>query len=153
MYNDFPILSDIEYLKLQKKYSQTPQHSKQQQLLKTVENLQTCTNLINHHKHNINLALKNILIANNSHIELTINNISDSFNIPIKQQTKISNFNVATYLKLLLKSISNIDSILEIEKKDFLRSILKSSKEEIFSAILSTFEILEKTNIHIFKYM
>lgn len=150
-YNDFPIMNDEDYLKLNTLYSQ-PQTDKHRLMFDLCTKLNQCRNMCFFITDNHNKKIKDSLLGASKTLTKLFNNFSSTFNIQ-PSNNQITEGNIFLFMKLLNSTIKLLQSWAEIEKKEYYQKLISNSSLEILEILDQLFGALLTSNISFFKHM
>ncbi len=150
-FNDFPILSDNDYLVLNSKYTQqTNRKSHIFTIYMELKNLHSsCFEL----KDKFNANVSNTIEQTRNCVLKLSNNLSELFNLDPNQNTQIKNFNIFYFMKKITKLISLYSEWITYEDKEYFKQTAQKSIKELSHCLSNILNALELSNIYIFKHM
>ncbi len=153
IYNDNPILNELDYLTIDKHYQSTQTLDRKTLVLRIYNELSSCLNncllIENRYNKNIQKLLKSTSITVDKHL----NNLSTLFNLPATKTQSASSFNLFTFLKKINKTCLLLIEWLKIEDKEYYKTTLIKTLNELLGVCKEMFSTLENSEIHFFKYM
>ena len=152
-YNDFPILSNDEYKFLNEQYSLNPSFDRKTYLFKICTELLSCINICVGLNGRFNSKICYTISDSKQVLEKILNNLTSTFNISMSSQKEISNFNLFTFLKKIINTVSLITSLTNFEQKEYYKTMLTKSTNELLKILENIITALENSNLHFFTHM
>ncbi len=152
-YNDFPILDDDTYRMMMNEYNNTLPFDRNTTINKLFLELDECKNfclgLTKHVNKKIQLAVEKAKIE----IEKILENFHATFTINVKSQKEIKDFNLFTFIKKLINSISSMNIWANNEQKTYYKNLASMNIVTLIKILVEIIEALENSNLHLFKFM
>ena len=155
-YNDFQIMDDSAYEMIKHSYEnifQTPTFERGNHIETICSELKKASNSTFTLKENLNFQIRKQIEKTNQILLKNFDNLTNLFNINIKQQQQIKGFNIFSFLNQLIKIFSLLQTWQTNETKEYFKSVAKNSLNEILSSTQVIIKELENSNIIFFKHM
>lgn len=151
-YNDFPILTNLDYELINKQYSNET-FDRKNQLTKICQNLDLCRQVCFEIEHFHNIKVKTSLQNTFSTTTKLLDNLTCTFNISISKKNEIFKTTIFSLLKILSEIISLFSIWLKNEKKEYYMSMCLKTQQELSACLNNILNSLEESNILTFKHM
>lgn len=152
-YNDFPILNDDNYRMIQSEYEKFLPFNRKSQIDKLYFTLEECRHLCFGLDKKYNKLISTAILKTKTEIEKIMDNLHATFNLNIEYRKEINEFNLFTFIKKIINSISEFKEWYTKEEKEYYKKISSNSMSSLLSCLNDLITSLENSNLHIFKYM
>jgi len=148
-YNDFPILSNEDYLNLNNFYFQNSSFEDREFYINKISlKIFSC----------LNISLNNSELPKEIQTEIKIsqtklNTVLENLNIKAPDSYSVKSFNLLTFILNLIDILSVLNSWTKTETKEYYKNLIISNTNIILETLNNIFLKLNKFKIKIFKYM
>lgn len=151
-YNDYPILSDLDYSIINEQFKSNSQFDRKKDLFQICTQIHHCINICNGIEPKYNQRIQHSIKTCISTLSKILSNLSSIFNINI-HTNNIYNFNIFSFLKNLVLTSQQIANWQQHETKEYFKTISINSLNEILNIIEIVIKSIEESNYIIFKHM
>jgi len=151
MYNDFPILNNEQYSFLNNQFSNKPDRTFFANNLNN--KIMVCISYFNGFNFKVNEKIKQALLNTKLTLEQSLENLKANFKINKNQTPIAKDFNIFSFLKSLTEILNTTNSWLLEEEKFYYKQFIKNLNISIIDSAKKILTALEKSNLHLFKYM
>ncbi len=152
-YNDFPILDDDKYKMIQSEYEKFLPFNRNNSISKIYILLEECRHLCFGLNGQCNRDITRTLSDVKKELERVMDNFNSIFNIKLDYKKEIIEFNLFHFLKKLIDCTIEMKIWNSKEDKEYYKKFSDNSLEILLNCISNLVQSLEKSNVHIFKYM
>ena len=153
LYNDFQILSADKYTLMNEQFHQQHETCQTEILNQLFLTLDECKNFCLGANNNVN---KRILVAiqyAKVEFEKLISNINICFELSVHSTNAVSNFNVFALAKKIVEGLKLTQQLFDFNSNKKVINFAKASQNSLLNVLSQLLDTLEKSNIHLFKYM
>ncbi len=152
-YNDFPILDDSTYNLMMNEYNNSLPFDRNTAINKLYLELDECKNFCFGLTNRVNKKIQLAVESAKTEIEKILENFHATFSIHVNSQKEIKEFNLFTFIKKLISSISNMHHWANNEQKTYFKTLAGNNIITLINILMQIIEALENSNLHLFKFM
>ena len=153
MYDDYPILSNEDYLQINAQYSAKNTYDFSSNLQAAISHLKLSKQFSFNPIESLNPALASKIVETNALVDTILENITLTFNVKISGNNSVSEFNVFAFLNELILAAQNLNTLQISEQKIYYKTFAQKSINQLLNQTSQIVELLKKSNVKLFKYI
>lgn len=151
-YNDFKILSNEQYDMLNKQYV-INENIEMDILNNLFLNFDQCKSFCFGLSNKVNKQIQQALNNARQEYDKLINNLNLTFNITAHTPQTIQSFNLFSFAKKVVEGLILVQQLCFVSANKKISNFVCATTKTILEILSNLFSALEKSNIHLFKYM
>ena len=151
MYDDFPILSEQDYLT--SAYNASNSLNVADKLNQVLCLLDECKQLSFNSNLNVNLTLSKAIVDARKSIDTAMENLNLLFNVKVQASKQVKDFDVFAFLNGLLNAVENLNKINAGVEKSYQKSATQKTASQLLAAAQNITSALCESKVKLFKYL